>query len=185
MNNPLQGFLATTVMTSLMTADATRSSERDIRVKLSYGPGLIGLFAVLLGLIFTGAADAAQVFVTNAGNNTIGEYTTSGSPVIASLISGLSEPNAIAVSGSDMFVGKISAGTIGEYTTSGSTVNASLISGLSAPAGIAVSGSDLFVANAGAGTIGEYSTSGSTVNASLISGLSSLSGIAVSGSDLF
>jgi hypothetical protein len=155
MNNPLQGFLATTVMTSLMTADATRSSGRDTRVKLSYGPGLIGLFAVLLGLIFTGAADAAQVFVTNAGNNTIGEYTTSGSTVNASLISGLNAPGIIAVSGSNLFVVNTGAGTIGEYTTSGSTVNASLISGLSEPNGIAVSGSDLFVGKISAGTSGE------------------------------
>jgi hypothetical protein len=65
--------------------------------------------------------------------------------VNAALISGLSEPAGIAVSGSDLFVtnifgGMIGTGTIGEYTTSGATVNATLISGLSDPAGIAISG---------------------------------------------
>ena len=48
----------------------------------------------------------------------------------ASLVSGLSAPVGLAVSGSNLFVANWNAGTIGEYTTSGGTVNASLISGL-------------------------------------------------------
>jgi len=114
------------------------------------------------------------------GEDTIGEYTTSGATVNASLISGLTGPDGIAVSGSDLFVVNLLDGTIGEYTTSGATVNAALISGLSFPEGIAVSGSDLFVANTGSGTIGAYTTSGATVNASLISGLSTPVFLAVS-----
>ena len=66
----------------------------------------------------------------------------------ASLVSGLSHPVGIAVSGSNLFVANHGTGTIGEYNaTSGAVVNASLVSGLSDPAGIAVSGSNLFVAN--------------------------------------
>jgi hypothetical protein len=60
---------------------------------------------------------------------TIAEYTTSGATVNASLISGLSFPEGIAVSGSDLFVVNTNAnsvqtlgpGSIGEYTTSGAT----------------------------------------------------------------
>ena len=96
----------------------------------------------------------------------------------ASLVSGLSGPTFIAVSGSNLFVVNTATGTIGKYTTSGETVNASLISGLSSPWGIAVSGSNLFVANYGGG-IGEYTTLGETVNASLVSGLNLPVGIAV------
>ena len=99
------------------------------------------------------------------------------------LISGLSDPVSIALSGSDLFVTNAESGTIGEYTTAGATVNAALISGLNGPSGIALSGSDLFVG--GGSTIGEYTTSGATVNAALISGLSGPEGIAVSGADLF
>ncbi len=44
-----------------------------------------GLFATLLGLCFISTAHA-QIFVANQGNNTIGEYTTSGATVNASLI---------------------------------------------------------------------------------------------------
>ena len=129
-------------------------------------------------------AHADQIFVTNYLNNRIGEYTTSGGAVNPSLVTGLSAPVAIAVSGSDLFVVN-DTGTIGEYTTSGATVNASLITGLSSPTAVAVSGGDLFVTNAGNGTIAEYTTSGATVNASLVTGLSTPLGVAVSGGDLF
>jgi PEP-CTERM motif-containing protein len=74
----------------------------------------------------------------NIGNGTVGEYTTSGATVNASLISGLNEPIGIAVDGSDLFITNAGSGTIGEYTTSGATVNTSLISGLDGPEGIVV-----------------------------------------------
>ena|ERR1017187_6403063 len=78
------------------------------------------------------AVSGSDLFVSNLNNNTIGEYTTSGATVNASLISGLNHPHGIAVDGSDLFVTS-NGGTIGEYTTSGATVNASLISGLDVP----------------------------------------------------
>ena len=124
-------------------------------------------------------ARGQDIFVANVASGTIGEYTTSGATVNASLVSGLGNPFGIAVSGSDLFVTSVHSG-IGEYTTSGATVNASLVSGLDYPYGIAVSGSDLFVVNQGSGTIGEYTTTGVTVNASLVSGLDNPSGIAIS-----
>src|SRR5262245_44240438 len=88
-----------------------------------------GLFAVLLGLLSHNAARADQIFVPQA-NGTISEYTTSGAPVNPALISGLSAPRGIAVSGSDLFVANFNTGTIGAYTASGATVNPALISGL-------------------------------------------------------
>ncbi len=84
------------------------------------------------------AVSGSDLFVTNAGNDTIGEYTTSGTTVNASLISESGGPFGIAVSGSNLFVANAGNDTIGEYTTSGATVNASLISGLSNPFGIAI-----------------------------------------------
>ena len=59
----------------------------------------------------------------------MGEYTTSGATVNASLVSGLYSPYAIAVSGSDLFVVNFFGNTVGEYTKSGAVVNASLVSG--------------------------------------------------------
>jgi hypothetical protein len=60
----------------------------------------------------------AQIFATNFSGNTIGEYTTSGATVNPSLLSGLSGPTGIAVSGGDLFVVNAD-GTIREYTISG------------------------------------------------------------------
>ncbi len=140
----------------------------------------VAISAGILGLALVLHRDAqADIYVTNYGGNTIGEYTNSGTVVNASLISGLSSPWGIAVSGSDIFVANNGSNTIGEYTTSGAVVNASLISGLNSPTGIAVSGSDIFVTNYVSGTIGEYTTSGTVVNASLISGLDGPIGIVV------
>jgi DNA-binding beta-propeller fold protein YncE len=100
--------------------------------------------------------------------------------VNASLVSGLNEPNGLAVSGGDIFVANAGSGTIGEYTTAGATVNASLVSGLNTPYGLAVSGGDIFVANTYPfGTIEEFTTAGATVNASLITGLDYPWGVAV------
>ena len=47
----------------------------------------------------------------------------------ASLISGLSSPVGLAVSGSNLYVTYYPTGPVSEYTTSGGTVNASLVPG--------------------------------------------------------
>ena len=159
------------------------------RMKVFYRWGLGSLCAILLALLSSSTALADNIFVANGiSGGTIGEYTTSGATVNAALISGLSTPVGIAVSGSNLFVTNAGfgpgTGRIGEYTTSGAPVNPALISGLNDPQGIAVSGSNLFVTivgngTAGNGTIGEYTTSGATVNAALISGLNTPTGIAI------
>ena len=57
-----------------------------------------------------------------------------------SLITGLTYPGGIAISGNDLFVANTLDGTIGEYSTFGATVSASLISGLDGPVlGVAIS----------------------------------------------
>jgi len=57
---------------------------------------------------------------------------------LLNVISGMSGPEGIAVSGSDLFVANQGNGTVGEFTTSGTVVNASLISGLNSPNDIAI-----------------------------------------------
>src|SRR5271155_4081159 len=95
----------------------------------------------LLGVVLSCSAIRADtILVANLGADTIGEYTTSGSTLNASLVSGLSSPGSIAVSGFNFFVVNESpTNTIGEYTTSGGTVNASLISSVTNPHQITVS----------------------------------------------
>src|SRR5947207_3157169 len=139
------------------------------------------LLIVFLATLLAGQA-RGQIFVANSGSATIGEYdNNSGGTVNTSLVSGLSSPNGIALSGANLLVANNTAGTIGVYNaTTGATVNASLVSGLSGPNGIALSGANLLVANNTAGTIGVYNaTTGAAVNASLVSGLSNPTGIAV------
>jgi hypothetical protein len=67
--------------------------------------GLSGPLTVLLGLtLHLSTARADTIFVINEGIGTIGKYTTDGATVNPALISGLTNPFAIAVSGSDLFV---------------------------------------------------------------------------------
>jgi len=131
------------------------------------------------------AARADLIFETNYANGTVGEYTTSGATVNASLVTGLQGSFGVVTDGSNLYVANFSAGRIGKYTMSGATVNASLITGLNGPLGLAISGSNLFVSNPNNGTIGKYTTSGATVNAALVTGLSFPEGIDVSGNNLF
>jgi hypothetical protein len=134
------------------------------------------------------AAHAAIYVTSDIIPAKIGKYASDGTTVNASLVSGLSLPFGIALSGSNLFVTNLSAGTIGKYTTTGATVNAALVSGLGSAWGIAVTddGTRLFVVSNSVGTIGEYdATTGATINAALVSGLNSPAGIAVSGTSLF
>ena len=82
---------------------------------------------------------AQDLYISDTGNNTIGEYTLSGATVNASLITGLSSPSDLAIYGDDLFVVNSGSGTVGEYGLDGSTVNASLISGLNGPSDIVIS----------------------------------------------
>jgi hypothetical protein len=99
-------------------------------------------------------------------NGTIRKYTTSGTLVNASLITGLYGPWGIAISGNDLFVanGGGESSTIGEYTTSGATLNASLVSGLDNPTGLATDGNYLYVTCWSSGNVGIYTTSGTAIN---------------------
>ena len=83
------------------------------------------------------AVSGNDMFVTQV-NGLIGEYTTSGATVSASLISDSGGPVGVAVSGNDLYVTNVGSGTVGEYTLSGATVNASFITGLDGPYAIAV-----------------------------------------------
>jgi hypothetical protein len=145
---------------------------------------LFGILGITLGLLasvaFTCSAHG-EIFVlsfSSSGTNlVIGDYTTSGVTVNASLIqSSITQNNCsggLAYDGNGHLFAS-NPGGIGEYTTSGATVNASLISSLDYVSSVVVDGAHLFVMYyagflTGGTTIGEYTTSGTPVNASLIS----------------
>jgi len=162
----------------------------------SGGAGVVGEYTtagttVNASLITTGlnypygiAVSGSDLFVLNDGNNSLAEYTTSGTLLNADLITGLNGPFTVVASGADLFITNFNTGTVGEYTTAGATVNANFISGLNSPEALWLSGSDFFVANI-SGTVGEYTTTGATVNAAFVTGLNNPHGLVVSGSDVF
>ncbi len=100
------------------------------------------ILAVVMALMAAPATVLATLFVVNTGfgfgnDGTIGAYTDSGTPINASLITGLSLPQFVAISDGFLYVTSLN-GTVGKYTTSGATVNASLITGLNQPVDIEV-----------------------------------------------
>ena len=67
----------------------------------------ISIVALVLSVgaaLSSATARGQDIYVTNYRHSTIGEYTTSGAIVNASLVSGLNYPEGIAVSGSNLFV---------------------------------------------------------------------------------
>ena len=143
----------------------------------------LGLVIPLVAVVaFLGMPETAnaQIYVANYYASTISEYSTSGTLLNASLISGVNDPLDIAINGGNLYIASRGSGTVGEYTESGTAVNASLISGLNEPVGVDIVGGDLYVSSFGSESVGEYTLSGTAVNASLVpSGLSGPYGIAV------
>jgi PEP-CTERM motif len=87
--------------------------------------------------LFVSLQGSAGTIGGNAG--TIGEYdATTGAAINASFITGLNDPQGIAVYGGDLYVVVSGTGKIAEYTLSGALVNASLVSGLTNAESIAI-----------------------------------------------
>ena len=117
----------------------------------------------------------AQIFVSDATDGTILEYSISGVLMNSSLVSGLDSPERLALSGDDLYVAGFGNNKIGIYTTSGATVKTSLVSGLKGPIDLALSGNSLYITDVNLPSstkIREYNaTTGAAINASLVTGL--------------
>ena len=152
--------------------------------------------------VSTIAINAPPVVELNpSSTNYATSWTNSGAVAITPnastmFVSGLDNPNAIAVAGDDLWVANYNSGTISEYNaTTGAVINAALISGLNGPVAIVVSGGNLWVANYSggvelpgeeSGSIGEYNaTTGAAVNAELVDDTGNLQGMAMSGGTLW
>jgi DNA-binding beta-propeller fold protein YncE len=154
--------------------------EYDASSRQTVNGSLISGLQKPYGLAVDGNGD---VFVANAHNSTIGEYTNAGATINASLISRIDPPVALALDGNGhLFVlsqGPNSIGTLAEYTTSGNLLNRTSFAGI--PWGMALDMNGhvfVTVANPSKGVVEEFDTSGGTLNASLISGLVDPYGIA-------
>jgi len=130
------------------------------------------------------AVSGGFVYLDNygiGGAGTIGKYSTDGTTVSASLVSGLIYAQGLVVSDPDLYVvNEYPNGFVGKYLTDGTTVTASLFTTgsypQSEPDGLAMYEGNLFVLDSQADRIGEYTSDGATVNASLISGFNGPTG---------
>src|SRR5437870_11200529 len=145
------------------------------------------LLVALLGTLLVAQAHG-QIFVSSPSNGTVGEYNLDGTTVNASLITGLTGPAGLALSGNKLYaVTDVGSGTVGEYdATSGAAINATLVTGLSSPQALVLSGNNLYVTNSIAnGFVGLYdATTGAAINTSLVTGQYYSEGIAISGNNL-
>lgn len=183
----ISNYLGTTV--SEYTATGALVNSSLITLKVGAGP---------YGIVVSGndLFVAVNEFNKGAGAGYISEYdATTGAQINANFITGLNQPEGIAISGNGFFVvnngddnnaaGPLTDGTVGEYDlTTGAAINSALVTGLNQPVGVAVLGNDLFVTSnpngSTAGLIGEYdATTGATINASFVTGLDDPQGIAV------
>ncbi len=116
---------------------------------------------------------SGQIYVASSAGGYVGEYTTSGATVNASLISGLGYPWGMTWDGNaNLYVAQEGSRTVGKYNLSGGIVNSSLISVPGDPMGVALDGAGhVFVYDGLLNTVGEYTTSGATINSSLITGI--------------
>ena len=122
----------------------------------------------------------AQLYVSQVQAGIVSEYNAStGALIKADFITGLSTPNALLLSGSDLLVAN-EAGSVGKYNAStGAAINQSFITGTNfEPIGLALSGTDLFVANISNDTVGKYNAStGAVIKVPFITKLPATSSI--------
>jgi hypothetical protein len=125
--------------------------------------------------------DGTNLFVVDEDGGSVGEYTASGGVVNTSLISGLTYPFAMAVSGTNLFVAD--SHQIGKYSTTGAIINTNLVPGVAGGWGMAVIGTNVYLATGN--SIVEFTVDGALVNASLVSGLTEPMGLDTDGTNLY
>jgi len=151
------------------------------------------ILILLLGMLLTLQA-RAQIYVSDYASGTVGEYNLNGTPINASLISGLAQPSGLAVSANLLYV-IVHDGTNGIVQVydaiSGAVVNPSLVTAPQYPEVLALAGNNLYVVSPGAsgegsGLVGLYdATTGAPIVAPLLPSLVYPSGIAIYGNRLY
>ena len=130
----------------------------------------------------------ATLYVTNYKNNTVGAYdATTGAALNPALVTGLSGPNGIVVSGTDLYVANETNGTIGRYhAQTGAARNAALVSGLKAATGLALAGNNLYISDDGALVTDVFNAAtGAAIKVPFVDGLGDPNSVLVSGNTLY
>jgi sugar lactone lactonase YvrE len=134
----------------------------------------------ILSLLLCAPVSHAQIYVgSGLFTAKVAKYSTAGTVINSSLITGLSFPTGLALDGQgSLYVVDRNHNSVGKYTESGATINSSLLT-YSTPSGIAYDGQGhLFVARTEPGSIGEFSTSGAPVSVPFATGLFNPDGVA-------
>jgi sugar lactone lactonase YvrE len=119
-------------------------------------------FALSLLLLAAPATSRADnVFVANAGNNTIEEFNSSGTDLGVFASSGLDDPTALAVDSSgNLYAANAGNNTIEKFNSSGVGTLFAYV-GVNNPQGLAFDNAgNLYVSNLGGRTIEEFNSSG-------------------------
>ncbi|HWE03675.1 MAG TPA: Ig-like domain repeat protein [Tepidisphaeraceae bacterium] len=167
--------------TAMLTTATLASGSNSITASYS-GDSIFAASTSAAATITVGGAPA--IYITDGAKGTIGEYTTSGAAVNASLVSGLARPANLSLLGNDLYVADLNSDSVGEYTTSGAAVNPSLISGVY-PWSLAATSTDIYVVDNSLGTVSDYSLDGTAMNTQLVTGLFGPGAIVADGPDLF
>lgn len=192
--NAVRAQLYVGVQNNNTIAEYNATTGAEINGSLVSGVTVSGKTGVITEILPSGNDLYATIVNVSSGDvGAVGEYNaTTGAAINSSLITGLSLPGGLAISGNNLYVLDRNAGTIGEYNaTTGAAIHSTLVSGLSAasPLHIVLSGNSLYVVNfnpGGTGSVGEYNaTTGAAINSSLVSGLGLPEGIAISGNNLY
>jgi streptogramin lyase len=137
----------------------TLSSANDFTVSIHYKTA--GISSPSAAAVDGGG----NVWVTNAGNNTVTVLSASGAPVAGSPFSGggLSSPSAIAIDPSgNGWITDAGSSMLSVFTPTGSGVQTA-VTGLASPSGVAMDSQGLlWITNAGNSTVTQVTTSGIT-----------------------
>ncbi|HEX4086603.1 MAG TPA: putative Ig domain-containing protein [Chthoniobacteraceae bacterium] len=144
------------------------------------------LFIAAVALLYPATGRAQNLYVQFQSSEVNSYNAATGGLVKAGLISGLSDPASLALSGDNLFVLNSGNGTVGVYNAvTGAVVKPQLISGLSGASAMVISGSDLFISSTDTGAVAKYAAgTGVLINPEFVSGLSNPSALAVSGNAL-
>ena len=109
---------------------------------------ITSLLVLFLGTLLAVQAHG-QIYVSDNTNGTVGEYNLDGTAINPSLISGLTQPAGLALSGKHLYVivhGDGTNGTVQVYNaTTGAVINPSLVTAPQLPEILALSGNNLYV----------------------------------------
>lgn len=155
--NPALGLTLSSLVSGQAPFQPTLTAAPNSWVMaINYAAGLAAPAAI-------GADSKGNLFVPNAGSNSITKLTTNG--VWSTFGVGLNSPSAIAIDLADnVWIANVGNSTVSEYTTAG-VASTILSNGLNSPRAIAIdAGGNIWVANSGNSTVSEFSSTGAALS---------------------